>query len=106
MIYENILKIKDIIGYNFITFQEGIVPVLTFLNPEKYSDNLQEFDLIVSELNNSRKYEIECIDSSTFGDHYKYTITPRYYQLEERIEFVSKDWSIEEMIEILVKLNK
>jgi hypothetical protein len=106
MIYENILKIKDIIGYNFITFQEGIVPVLTFLNPEKYSDNLQEFDLIVSELNNSRKYEIECIDSSTFGDHYKYTITPRYYQLEERIEFVSKDWSIEEMIEILVKLNQ
>jgi hypothetical protein len=106
MIYENILKIKNIIGYNFITFQEGIVPVLTFLNPEKYSDNLQEFDLIVSELNNSRKYEIECIDSSTFGDHYKYTITPRYYQLEERIEFVSKDWSIEEMIEILVKLNQ
>ncbi len=106
MIYENILKIKDIIGYNFITFQEGIVPVLTFLNPEKYSDNLQEFDSIVSELNNSRKYEIECIDSSTFGDHYKYTITPRYYQLEEKIEFVSKDWSIEEMIEILVELNK
>jgi hypothetical protein len=106
MIYENILKIKDIIGYNFITFENGLVPVLTFINPEKYEDNLEEFDAIVSEFNNSRKYEIECIDSSQFGDHFKYTITPRYYQLEDKIEFVSKEWSIEEMIEILVKLNQ
>ena len=106
MIYENIIKIKDIIGYNFITFQDGIVPVLTFWNPKKYSDNLEEFDVIISELNNSRKYEIECIDSSTFGDQLKYTIIPKYYQIEDKIEFISKDFSIEEMIEILVKLNQ
>ncbi|MFY7733754.1 MAG: hypothetical protein ACOVSR_09750 [Bacteroidia bacterium] len=106
MIYENILKIKDIIGSNFLSFDDEMIPSLTFVSPDKYNDNIQEFDAIISEFNNSRKYEIECIDSNVFGDIFKYKISPRYYQLDNGIAFVSKEWSIEEMIEIIVNLNK
>ena len=102
----NILKIKDIIGSNFLSFNDEFVPYLTFLSPDRYDDNIREFDAIISELNNSRKYEIECIDTDPFGNMYKYQITPRYYQLDNGIAFVSKDFSIEEMIEIIVNLNK
>jgi hypothetical protein len=106
MVYEKILKIKDIIVPTFISFDEGVVPYLTFVNPEKYRDNIQEFDAIIAEFNNSRKYEIDCVDSNSFGDQFKYQLTPKYYHLDNEIAFVSKEWSIEEMVDILVELNK
>ena len=106
MIYENILKIKDIIGSNFLSFQDGVVPTIRFVNPDSYDDNIQEFDGIIEFLNKSRKYEIECIATNTFGTKYQYQINPKYFQLDNGIAFVSNDWSIEEMIEIIVNLNK
>lgn len=105
MIYEKILKIKEIIDTNFLTFVEEVVPTITFVNPKKYDDNIQQFDKIIEKLNDSRKYEIECIDTDTFGQKFKYEIKPKYYYLNDEITFLSKEWSIEEMIEILIELN-
>ena len=105
MIYEKILNIQDIIATNFLTFDEQMVPTLTFVNPSKYDENIQEFDNVCKKINDSRKYDIECIDSDSFGVKYKYEIKPKYYYLNDEITFLSKEWSIEEMIEILIELN-
>jgi hypothetical protein len=105
MIYEKILNIQDIIATNFLTFDEQMIPALTFVNPSKYDENIQEFDNIIKKLNDSRKYEIECIDSDSFGQKFKYEIKPKYYYLNDEVTFLSKEWSIEEMVEILIELN-
>jgi len=105
MIYEKILKIKEIIATNFLTFVDEVVPTITFVNPKKYDDNIQEFDNVCKKINDSLKYKIICVDSDSFGVKYKYEIKPNYYYLNDEITFLSKEWSIEEMIEILIELN-
>jgi hypothetical protein len=106
MIYEKILNIKDIIATNFLTFDEQMVPALTFVNPSKYDENIQEFDNVCKKINDSLKYEIICVDSDSFGMKYKYEIKPNYYYLNDKIAFVSKEWSIEEMVGIREEINK
>ena len=106
MIYENILKISDIIDSKFLTLQEGIVPTITFYSPEKYKDNILPFDKLIEEINKGRKYEIECVGCDSLGETFEYEIYPNWYFLDNKIAFVSKDFSVEEMIEIIVNLNK
>jgi hypothetical protein len=106
MIHKEIEKILDIIDGNFLRYI-GKVPTITFYNPEWYNDeNINKFDTAIDIVVDKSKYVVECVDADSFGDKYRYTISPIYYFTDNGVELVKKYFSIEEMIGYLVKLNQ
>ena len=103
MINEEFNKLIPYVSENFITyplFEEGkYIPFLNFWHIPKDDcivyDRLQDFD--------NPYYEILVHDTECSIKECR--IYPKFIELDEGgYEFVKEDWSIEEMVEIVIKL--
>lgn len=108
-------KIDKLIPYvseNFITYplwEEG--KYIPFINFWRICKNNEEFNILIKkmvELKYVGDYKLELIDENIIGEKPFYLqMYPEFEETSEGgYEYVKKDWSIEEMIEIVGELIK
>jgi len=107
MLHEKIEKLIPFISENFITYplwEEGkYIPFVNFWIKVDTEDEIQEFDFKCKEIFEDTGYIVSYNDTNYSNTILQYSVFPNFNDLENGpYEFVKKDWSIEEMIDLLI----
>lgn len=110
MIQEKINKIIPFLNENFITYplwEEGkYIPFVNFWQMGN-DDFLHELDKKIDKVFDSSGYLMEYYNSNYTNTIHQYRLYPEFKELKNgSYKFVKQDWSIEEMLDLLVAVLK
>lgn len=106
MIHKKIEKLIPFLNENFITYplwEEGkYIPFVNFWIKIDLEGEEQEFDFKCKEIFEDTGYIVSYNDTNYSNTILQYSVFPNFNDLDNgSYEFVKKDWSIEEMLELL-----
>lgn len=111
MIHQKIEKLIPYLSENFVTYplwEEGkYIPFVNFWQKSDTDMDFLEMEGRIKEIFNNTGYSVDYSDNNFSDTIHEYYVYPEFTDLENGgYDFVKKDWSIEEMLDLLGSVLK